>query len=404
MGSFNTTCAISRAPITPNQKVRVFFLVMDTHSYHYDKRLKGLFSLPQMGSNSYPWSSFKVIGFPLLATYEDVNNYEFIDKDLEQLTLDAINEIYIPNTVQEGKEEKDYNEYHDYLNIDKISSMENLQDMEHSGSLRVKSYHGDSIIVKMAIIEDVFQKLIKPKRYNMNRDDYNKYYSMEEYVEEIYNKIKNSESLMELEDPIFENLKKTIKENSKNEKEYQDRLNMMLEFKMQNIMEKIFEYQAIYSRQIISNNINKANNELKLKLVEAWVIFQWTTEFMQSYNMEYSPAITSGQCYDFKRHGDMLDELSEIVSNIRDPYGEESVHLKTEKITKLSMSLKELDDKINDWFSPKEKNYQDYLKVKKIINENNISSVDLEDCNEVSKFLVDNRIIEISKGIIYFEE
>lgn len=404
MGSFNTTCAISKAPITPNQKVRVFFLVMDMHSYHYEKRSKGLFSLPQMGCQCYPWDTYKVIGYPALATYEDYNNYEFVDKDLEQLTLDAINEIYIPNTVQEGKKIEDYNEYHDYLNIDKISSMEELQNMEHSGALRVKSYHGTSILVKMAIIEDVFQKLIKPKKYNMDRNNYNKYYSIEEYIEKIYNKIKDNKSLMDSDDLNFNNLKKTIKEKTKDEKEYQEKLDMMLEFKMENIMSKIFEDPASYNRMIMSDNINKANSELKLKLIEAWATFQWTTRFMESYNLEYAPTITSGQCYDFKRHGKMLEELSEVISNMRDPYDEETVSLKTEKITKLSMSLKELNDKMRDWFSPQDKIYQDYLNVKKLMEENDVSYVDLEEDNEISKFFIDNEIIEVSKGIIYLEE
>lgn len=403
MGSFNTTCAISRAPITPDQKVRVFFLVMDTHSYHYDKRTKGLFSLPQMGSKCYPWDNFKVIGLPLLGTYEDYNNYEFIDKDLEKLTLEAINEIYIPNTVQEGKEEEDYNEYHDYLNIEKISDMKELQDMEHSGALRVKSYHGTSIIVKMAIIEDVFQQIIKPTKYCMDRRNYKKYSSMDEYVQELYNKVKDQESLMKEADPAFDSLKEVLKEKAKSEKEYQERLEMMMDFKIENLLRKHFEEPAIYN-DIISKNLNTTSPELKMKMIEAWAVFKWIKNFMQSYNIEFNPAITSGQDYDFKRHGKMLEKLSEVVSNITPPYSDETVTLKSKKIEQLSISLQELEDKMNDWFEPQDQSYQEYVKVKKLIEEGNVTSVDLEEDNDISKFIIDNEILEISKGIIYLEE
>ncbi len=403
MGSFNTTCAISRAPITPEQKVRVFFLVMDTHSYHYNKREKGLFSLPQMGSNCYPWDNFKVIGFPLLATYEDCNNYKFIDKDLEKLTLEAINEIYIPNIVQEGKKEEDYNEYHDYLNIEKISNMEELQNIEHSGALRVKSYHGTSIIAKMAIIEDVFQEIIRPVKYCMDRRNYQKFSTMEEYVEEIYNKVKDQESLMKEEEPAFDSLKEVLKAKAKNEKEYQKSLEMMMGFKIENVLRKYFENPAIYN-DIISKKVNSSPPELKMKMVEAWAVFNWVTNFMQSYNMEYAPVITSGQDYDFKRHGKMLEKLSEVVSNIKPPYNDESVTLKSKKIERLSISLQELEDKINDWCSPQDKLYQDYVKIKKLIEDNNVDSFDLEADNDISKFFINNHIFEISKGIIYLEE
>ena len=403
MGSFNTTCAISRAPITESQKVRVFFLVMDTHSYHYNKREKGLFSMPQMGSHCYPWDNYKVIGYPLLATYEDCNNYEFIDKDLERLTLEAINEIYIPNEVQEGKTIEDYNKYHDYMGIEKIENMKQLQDIEHSGSLRVKSYHGTSIIAKMAIIEDVFQELIKSCSYNMDRVNYKKFSTFEEYKQELWNKVKDPEELMKESDPTFDALKKIIKEKSKDKKEYEEKISRMMEFKIENVLRKMFEEQAVYN-DVISYHLSQESMEVKERIIEAWVTFKWITNFMYAYNMEYAPAITSGQCYDFQDHARMLDKMSEIISNLRRPYDDETLKIKREKNQRLSISLKELEEKINDWYSPQDQTYQDYLKIKKLIENENIESVDLEGSCEVSQFLINNDLLEVSTGIIHLEK
>ena len=77
----------------------------------------------------------------------------------------------------------------------------------------------------------------------------------------------------------------------------------------------------------MSKNLNSASPELKMKIVEAWVVFKWIKNFMQSYNIEFNPAILSGQEYDFKRHGKMLEKLSEVVSNITPPYSDETVTL-----------------------------------------------------------------------------
>ena len=204
-------------------------------------------------------------------------------------------------------------------------------------------------------------------------------------------------------DPAFDSLKEVLKEKAKSEKEYQERLEMMMDFKIENVLRKHFEEPANYN-DIMSKNLNSASPELKMKIVEAWVVFKWIKNFMQSYNIEFNPAILSGQEYDFKRHGKMLEKLSEVVSNITPPYSDETVTLKSKKIEQLSISLQELEDKINDWCNPQDRLYQEYLKVKKLIEEDSVTSVDLEDDNDISKFLIDNDILEISKGIIYLEE
>jgi len=163
MGSFNTTCAVSKAPILDGQKVRVFFLLMNTSTFHYHKKI-GQFKSSLMGSSCYPWDHFQIVGYPMLATYNDYNRYVFDDSDMENLNLKIINKLYNKNIIAEDKSINDYNSSHDYMNIEKIENMHQLQEMEHSGSLRVKTCHGVSAIAKMAIHEDIYQQLILGKK------------------------------------------------------------------------------------------------------------------------------------------------------------------------------------------------------------------------------------------------
>src|ERR1044071_4618706 len=111
MGSFNTTCAISHAPIRPNDKVRLFFLASQT-GYSVDSRK----SILSIGCQCYPWDDFQVIGgISLEATYEDYNSYSFDEKSIfAQLILNQIKKNYSENVSIEGKE---YNPYHDHMDV-----------------------------------------------------------------------------------------------------------------------------------------------------------------------------------------------------------------------------------------------------------------------------------------------
>lgn len=380
MGSFNTTCAVSKAPIRRGQKARVFFLIMNTSEHHYTLSQKGLFSTILQGFQCYPWDSFKVIGYPLVGSYQDYNQYEFEDKYLEDLTLSIINKFYIPNTIQEGKTEKDYNAYHDYLNIDKISDMKQLQDMEHSGALRVRSPHGVSIIAKMAIHEEVFQQLIKTSIFEFNIVEYGLKYSQDEYLKYLLDTLNNKEQL--------------LKNSTEEDADFQN-------FLIKDKLNQIFKHDGLvqeYPNLIISCG-DKDNKE---KLLQSHVDFIWTANFFQQYNFEFLPVYSSGQnIYD---HADMLKSLSHIVENLTNDYDEEeTITLHKEITEKISISLTELDEKINLWFDGEEP-LSDYANFINEIRNNNIEFINLDEENLLTAFLFDYNLIKITKGILYLNK
>lgn len=380
MGSFNTTCAVSKAPIRRGQKARVFFLIMNTFEHHYNLSQKGLFSSILQGFQCYPWDSFKVIGYPLVGSYQDYNQYEFEDKYLEDLTLSIINKFYIPNTIQEGKTEKDYNTYHDHLNIDQISDMKQLQDMEHSGALRVKSPHGVSIIAKMAIHEEVFQQLIKTSIFEFNIVEYGLKYSQDEYLKYLLDTLNNKEQL--------------LKNSTEEDADFQN-------FLIKDKLNQIFKHEGLvqeYPNLIISC----VDNDNKEKLLQSHVDFIWTANFFQQYNFEFIPVYSSGQnIYD---HADMLKSLSHIVENLTNDYNEEeTITLHKEITEKISISLTELDEKFNLWFDGEEP-LSDYANFINEIRNNNIEFINLDEENLLTEFLFDYNLIKIRKGILYLNK
>ncbi len=377
MGSFNTTCAVSKAPIRRGQKARVFFLIMNTFEHHYNLNQKGLFSSILQGFQCYPLDSFKVIGYPLVGSYQDYNQYEFEDKYLEDLTLSIINKFYIPNTIQEGKTEEYYNAYHDYLNIDKISDMKQLQDMEHSGALRVRSPHGVSIIAKMAIHEEVFQQLIKTSIFEFNIVEYGLKYSQDEYLKYLLDTLNNKEQL--------------LKNSTEEEADFQN-------FLIKDKLNQIFKHDGLVQEypNLIISCVDKDNKE---KLLQSHVDFIWTANFFQQYNFEFIPVYSSGQnIYD---HADMLKSLSHIVENLTNDYNEEeTITLHKEITEKISISLTELDEKINLWFDGEEP-LSDYANFINEIRNNNIEFINLDEKNLLTAFLFDYNLIKIRKGILY---
>lgn len=379
MGSFNTTCAVSKAPIRRGQKARVFFLIMNTFEHHYNLSQKGLFSSILQGFQCYPWDSFKVIGYPLVGSYQDYNQYEFEDKYLEDLTLSIINKFYIPNTIQEGKTEKDYNTYHDHLNIDQISDMKQLQDMEHSGALRVKSPHGVSIIAKMAIHEEVFQQLIKTSIFEFNHIEYGLNYSHEQYSKYLLDILNNKEQLIKNStetDPLF------------------------LDFLIKDKLNEFFRHEGLlqnYPNLILSCQ----DEDNKEKLLQSHVDFIWTAKFFQKYSFDFLPAFSSGQ--DIPDHSNMLKSLSHIVENLKSDYDdEETITLHKEVSEKISISLAELDEKFNSWYNDEE-NLTNYANFVNEIKNNGIEFINLEEKNKITEFLFDYNIVKIDTGIIYFK-
>ncbi|QNJ54828.1 hypothetical protein vBValMR10Z_288 [Vibrio phage vB_ValM_R10Z] len=385
MGSFNTTCAISRTPILEGQKARVFFLVMDTFDQHYNLRSKSLYSNVLMGSKCYPWDTFKVIGYPLLAKYADYNNYEFEDADMESLTLKAINNIYMPNRVPEGKSLDDYNEYHDYMEIDEIEDMNQLQDMEHSGALRVKTCHGVSLIAKMAIHEEIYQQMILDGTYTTGWGEDAKTYTFTEEVDEFVAKYSKSTSDLEMISArgrlqIERARIELEKDDTKTEEEKKEIIDSLIELQVDMVK---FDTQFERSEWLTETHpiVDMKENDFGQKIAEAYIGGKWTSRFFLANNLEFMPAMTSGQCHDMCADAERLRKMADIIEDLQpDWYFEESVQLKVERTTRLTLRREDLHEKFSDWYDEDDQEYQDYLAAVEYMNEQSSFTVGDKNC------------------------
>lgn len=377
MGSFNTTCVVSKSPIVPNQKVRVFFLVMDSSSIHYDKREKDQFSNILMGSSCYPWDNFQVVGYPLLATYDDYNRYVFDDKEMEALTLKTINKIYKPNRIAEGKTTKDYNSCHDYLDVETLDDMKQLQDIEHSGALRVKTPHGESIIAKMAIHEEIYQELILKGKFNSLNDDQTEYirFTYESYVSSLTDKYLNPKKtepvLNAFEKEFIESIRKDFDEKIGKEdkngkiitKDHADKViaRHIESFSEREVFSSV-ERDKWLSSTYPLKDIKK--NDFKEKIIQAWTGLKLTADWFQSNNMEFLPVVTSGQCFDYDDTSNTLVKISNIVKGLApDHWHEEELKLESEWSEKIVLPLSEIELKFSDWFLKTDDEFKEYLRV-----------------------------------------
>lgn len=412
MGSFNTTCAVSKTPILEGQKARVFFLVMNTFPLNYHKRTTGLFSNIYAGSQNYPWENFKVIGYPLLGTYENYNNYSFEDKEMESLNLEIVNGLYMPNEVIDGKSISDYNSSHDHMRIPVIKNMEMLQDMEHSGALRVKSCHGVALVCKMAIHEEIFQKLILSGKRKINYDNQPSYFK--DHIEYYKEKLLNEElELSSNYDDVIriheETLKSQLNKEDKNGNlitlDYiENSINKFKKVMLSSDKRRLFEndkIQRFLEQTYITDDVEKGFSD---NVIYAFVTSIWTAEWFLDNRYEFAPVLLSGQDYDYKESAKMLSEISNIVSDLKNRWqDEDSISFEEEHIVKKHLSLKILKEKIEEWYGKKDDTYIEYIKIEKELNKTKPDYIMFNDNSDLSEFLKNKDVVDIVEDKVYLK-
>lgn len=325
MGSFNNTCAISKAPITCGDEVRLFFLVgVEEKHKHYSR------SAPFQGCGCYPWDNFKILGLPVKATYEDYNNYAILNKDEETWIVDIIKNIYKPNRVEKGKTLEDYNEYHDYMNAEvEELDIQKILDMRHSGALRTKHYLGTGFINTMAVHESVFQVMLGDglEEYDYKTGGYVKH-SIEEIATKIYNE-ELTEKFTEEDNAILEDLRNELEKTIGTENDEGvliteelvekgvDRLKRAIRMmKRSQSSRRDYLYQA--NAMNASEDLGDAKKYSEI-LAETEIFINQMFEM----NMELIPPMTSGQCVNFKTHAEKLKAISNCLLEIHEKKAEE---------------------------------------------------------------------------------
>lgn len=376
MGSFNTTCAISRAPIREGDKVRLFFLASDAHTYPVDLLRTSI----SKGCQCYVWDDFKVIGgISLEATYSDYNTYEFDENSLFSRYIRwIIRGNYSMNVSEVGKE---YNEFHDHMDVPPEDlSWEKIFDMQHSGRLFLKGYGSGHLpfVGIMAIHESVYQIMLN--------ESYEVYQGYPDGVSwnSGYNPYKtvNFESCLKahLEEDEEEKVREHAKfytdsfdhlvEEGKCTREEADvkvleMARRMLESRSESRVEYSFTRGSTpyaQMRDLFNANQDKdlggvTLEDIKAKAYEG-MFFTWR---MDAHNIMYRPLATSGQEHDLVADGVFLQKVGAAVGAIGSNWEEEE-HIVTRKFSKSwqEITVSEIQERMNDWFEPHEELYVEF--------------------------------------------
>lgn len=308
MGSFNTTCAITKTPILEGQEVRVFFLVIDQFGEDYSLRATGLRTSILAGPQCYPWDVCQVIGYPLKGVYADYNQYEFDDDSgLVEATLAVINRHYEPNRPSSDK--RGYER--DHMDIEKIESMRQLQDMEHDGAVRLGRSKG--MLAKMAIHEEVYQHIIAEGLIHESWED-KAGLNYSQSVDKLLSQFTTSNISPENQELLTKFLTRLKESGESQEKVDEMEVAMRRTYLRENeCLIRNTDWIKTPFKQLIGRcNDVPATRDLCDSLIGGYMVVGW----MRRNNYQLLPAVLSGQSYDFKASAKTMRELADIVEQL----------------------------------------------------------------------------------------
>ena len=345
MGSFNTACAITGAPIIPGQKVKLFVLIQG-----------GNYKGPMIGGSiCYPWDMYQIVGLPMDAEYADYNNYEIAESDnwILEGNLQLIKSKYVMNVVEEGKTLDDYNKYHDHMNIDKESlDWSTVEDMIHSDRLFMKNWRDKSLVHLMAIPLEVYNVLMEGS-IELWREEVvlNNCQEFVDYKWGKYQKIQEEtdKALAEIRETFTKRLGEVVSPEGREpytitQKWVDDHMEIVRDMRAFRDMEDRMEW---LNDSYGLRDVFKCS-EQSLKLI-------YTMEFMSLkfmiHNFVIRPTMLSGQEWDFKEHGEYLIKLGHAVQTMHYRDEEEFPIRKITKVeTSYELKLSELESKAKEWF------------------------------------------------------
>lgn len=424
MGSFNTTCAISHAPIREGDKVRLFFLASE--SYRHDNESAEQFSISK-GCQCYPHDDFKVIGgVALEATYADYNNYEFDEESIPaQFILSLIKEYYSENVPVEGVR---YNEYHDHMSVS-VNELDwqKVLDMIHSGRLFLNGYtQRKSFVATMAVHEKVFDALMYK---SITRYDYDSSEYVTITLQDAINKVINGFSPEALEaehakhieraTKVFKNLidsangdEELIRDIEKRIDEYANEISM-------DVLSRDDENMRGGSRDYVwhggnpTRNMVKFGNKIVLEDTEQYykvtsedianiaklaVETEYFNVGMVVNNFMYRPIMTSGQEDDFPAHAAMLRKLADAIEDTPSRWSDENLTVNFHREQWQEINMSDIEKQFNEWYDDEAEQY--IAKLKDAIEGLDVLVVKPEDMHyRNDKYdlhdIINNRTIEL---------
>lgn len=336
MGSFNATCAVSRAPISPGSAVRLFYICSNNRTGKLyqrdpDESYDTSNDLMHRGLGCYIYDNFKIVGVPIKATYDDYGLYSASEDDLYvKYNLDCIRNMYakleLPADATYVRSKERYEIEAELL------SFEDITDMIREGILYIEAGpEGKQFVGNFAILEEVYQVLLKSE-VNIYDDTLvdNKFinYNLENYIAFKNRILDNNEaelqSKLKTYRELYDKLIGTVQKDgtvltAENAEEQA--------YSMATIMR---DYDSPYRHEYSKNGTFDPTKVQKFferdtgTFMDAKALTEVMNQYYENsfalmvlmrYNIELIPAITSGQEYDTLDHGSLLVKIGEALVN-----------------------------------------------------------------------------------------
>lgn len=374
MGSFNSTCAVSRAPISPDDKVRLFYIISNNFTEALYPGHEPQNEPMHRGLGCYFYDNFSTVGLPLEATYEDYGIFEITDPEhpYAQYTLNVIKDSYstLPKPPEDDDSYTRRNEgYYDVLAED--LTFELVNDMIREGVLFCDAgTFGKKFIGFYPVLEEVYQVLIQgtaetyddtvePRRYT----DYNlqQYSEMQERRYEHQNN-KYLESLNRYRE-MMEPKVGTVKTNGTvyTAEEAEETALDLASYSLDTHTDRNeFSYKNSFSRgnyiRWFTETYNKDmtdDENKKFNSMHTEALFYLIC--LSRYNFELIPPKTSGQEYDTLDQGALLVKLGQALLRKSHDGREFDVSLDSSTVH-LILSLTDLSQEFENHYDENKKN------------------------------------------------
>lgn len=204
MGSSNRACAISKAPICPGDKVKLFYIVNNAPVYYYHRQ-EGTYhhySVPQ-GVGFHCYDNYRIVGLPMEATYDDCGSFNITDNSFSRYNIHIIKASFTSTPPPEDCSQSMQRYYDidpDNLDIVLVDELinEGLCFLESSEDLNVRCS-----IEYFAVLEDVYNSFVYNQREYKWNDGIYYFMSTEEKIKEFSENYYKKEK--ELNDDIQRN-------------------------------------------------------------------------------------------------------------------------------------------------------------------------------------------------------
>ncbi|EBS4516711.1 hypothetical protein DQT32_04785 [Salmonella enterica subsp. enterica serovar Braenderup] len=304
MGSFNTTCSVSRLPIGIGDEVKIFFLIKNPYSDNI---------------NCYINDNWNLFGIPLDATYDDYGSYALVENERNEQIWNAYAREFRERILEV---EQGPNRFHDCpVSRDNItfSTIQNAI-WEGRAQLVHKFLDDDPInlpIRIMAVHKSVYDSI------SQEFESWRGKIILEDKIQEIQNDFRfkyylNSFEFLESfdaeDDKWYDENDELTEEGSKL---------LRLKHELEWTEKGMYNTPQIYESANISLNCNMGIYNLMEYTIPEYADF--APEFIQKYlfecnmsmlNIEHCPAVTSGQDYHFMKQIAFHENIIELAKKL----------------------------------------------------------------------------------------